>query len=112
MSNNKDLNFYYKFVLKTFGHADLLGCRALANLLYLYKPGDMIADICETYANSISSTSTAVARCVNRYIKEFMKEITMEELSTMLDYSFKANQTTVSASELIPVLKLALESEE
>lgn len=112
MNDTKDVKFYYKYLIKTFGHADCTGCRALANVLYKYEPGNLIKDLYEEYANSVGSTPSAVERSVRVYLNLILKDYNLEDLSVLLDYAFKPGQEKIRASEFIPVLKFVLENEE
>ena len=107
----KDFKFYYKYLIRTFGHADCTGCRALAHVLTTYKPGNHIQDIYKAYAEVSGSTPSAVERSVRVYLNCITKDYSMEDISTMLDYAFKPGQTTLKASEFIPVLKFVLDNE-
>lgn len=107
----KDFKFYYRFLIKTFGHADCVGCRALAYVLDKYQPGNQIQNLYKEYADEIHSTPSAVERSVRVYLACIIKDYTIEDISTMLDYAFKPGQTTLRASELVPVLKFVLENE-
>lgn len=110
-STVKDFKFYYKYLIRTFGHADCTGCRALAHVLTTYKPGNHIQDIYKAYAEVSGSTPSAVERSVRVYLNCITKDYSMEDISTMLDYAFKPGQTTLKASEFIPVLKFVLDNE-
>lgn len=107
----KDFKFYYRYLIKTFGHAGCTGCRALAHILADYELGKHIQDIYKTYAEVINSTPSAVERSVRVYLNCITKDYSMEDLSTMLDYAFKPGQITLKASEFIPVLKFVLDNE-
>ena len=108
----KDFKFYYKYLMKNFGHAECSGCRALAHILLDYEPGNTMFAYYTKYANEIGSTPTAVERAVRIYLKQITKDYTIEDISVMLDYAFKPGQTTLKAAEFIPVLKFALDNEE
>lgn len=110
-STEKDFKFYYKYLMKTFGHADCKGCRALAYALYMYEPDKYLGDIYKEYAEDISSTPSAVERSVRVYLDCIIKDYSLNDIATMLDYAFKPGQTGLKAAEFIPVLKLALEDE-
>lgn len=108
----KDFKFYYKFLMKTFGHAEYAGCKALAHILEDYNPNENMQAQYTRYANSIGSTPTAVERVVRTYLKQITIDYNLEDLSVMLDYAFRPNQTKLRAAEFIPVLKFALDNEE
>lgn len=107
----KDFTFYYKFLIRTFGHADCAGCRAVAYILNEYQPGMRIQDIYKKYAEDINSTPSAVERSVRVYLACIAKDYSIEDISTMLDYAFKPGETSLKISELAPVLKFVLDHE-
>ena len=106
----KDFKYYYRYLLKTFGGSNYLGCRALAYVLLNYKDNTTnINKLYADYAEDISSTPSAVERSVRVYLKHITKEYSMEDLTVMLDYAFKLEDKNLKATEFIPVLKLALD---
>lgn len=108
----KGFNYYYKFLISNFGHADCLGCRALARVLEMYKPNDYIQDLYAKYAEEINATPSAVERSIRVYLNCILQETSIEDMSKLLDYAFKPNQTTLRASEIIPVMKFILDTDE
>ena len=79
-STVKDFKFYYKYLIRTFGHADCTGCRALAHVLTTYKPGNHIQDIYKAYAEVSGSTPSAVERSVRVYLNCITKDYSMEDI--------------------------------
>lgn len=105
------VKYYYKYLIKTFGHAHCMGCRALAHVLDKYKQGDKLQDVYKEYADEIHSTPAAVERSVRVYLNLIMTDYTIADMSVMLDYAFKPGQTKLNAAEFIPVLKFVLDNE-
>lgn len=108
----KDYKYYFDYLLRTFGGINMSGLGALAYTLEHYtKPSDVM-NIYRQYAEEVHSTVGAVERSVRTYFKRILTDYTLDDLSMMLNYSFRPNQTTIKASEFIPILKYVLDNEE
>lgn len=108
----KDEQFYYNYLLKTFGGIELLGLNALAYALVHYEGPNCMMKIFTEYAEKIHSTPSAVERSVRTYFKKIMRDYTMEDLERILGYKFRPNQKYMRAYEFVPMLKYILEQEE
>lgn len=103
---------YYKYLLSTFGNANYKGCGILAHILDMYEDGVLLQDLYKQFGETIHLTPSAVERNIRIYLAAILKDHPMDEIAEILDYTFKPNQRTLQASEIIPVIKFNLDNEE
>lgn len=108
---NADTKKYYRALIKSFGCAEYSGCLNLAKLLSLYDNKINLQDLYNVIAEENSSTPTAVERSIRIYLKAIIKGSSLEDLSLMLGYVLKPNQTSISIGAFVPVFKFLVDEE-
>lgn len=95
---------YYEQLLSTFGHADVIGAKYLAELLamtddsYLNYKYEQIG-----YAYGVSAV--AVARGIQHYMYLIHNDMAVEELADMLSYKIQEGKKNLNLTELIVLLR-------
>lgn len=101
---------YFKFLIKNFGHVNLRGCAQLAQIIELYditKPE--LLKCYKAVAEKEDTTVTAVERNIRTYIDCITETYTIAELSSTLNYTFKPGTERLTASDLLPALKMYID---
>lgn len=101
---------YYRALIKTFGNANYIGCSNLARVLAEYTEGAELQKIYSVVASDISSTPTAVERSIRIYLKAILQDYTLDDIATMLDYTFKPGRQNLIIGEFVPIFKFHIEN--
>ena len=110
--NSENFKKYYKALVVNFGNANCTGCNALAYILSEYNLAQSnLQDLYKKYGEQLSLTPSAVERSVRVYLKNILRDYTLDDLSEMLNYKFKAGVQTLQATEFVPIFKFKIDNE-
>lgn len=112
ITNSEDFKKYYKALVLNFGNANCAGCNALAFIISQYSlEKNNLQDLYKDYGIMLNLTPSAVERSVRVYLKNILRDFTLEDLSELLDYKFKPGIQTLRAAEFIPIFKFKIDNE-
>lgn len=100
---------YYKALLEMFGHADYSGCYLLAQAIAKHTPTCTLQDIYSVIATEFDTTLSAVERNIRVYLNAILTDYSIEDVGTVLNYTFGIGQTKIRAAEFIPVFKILID---
>lgn len=100
---------YYRALIKTFGNANYIGCSNLAHVITQYKEGDELQSIYKLVADERGSTPTAVERSIRIYLKAILQDYTLDDIATMLGYTFKPGRQNLIIGEFVPIFKFHID---
>lgn len=101
-------DYYYSFILKNFGHINLIGSKYLAYVLANYKEDDKLLDVYSRVATATGYSAGSIPKQLNEYIKVILTEYSVMDFEELFNYRF-SDPDRLTLSEFLPILKRYLD---
>lgn len=104
---------YYNELLKNFGGIHLSGAKYCAEVMArLDDESTNITNIKWDLADEHNLSFSAIDRAIRVYLEHIQETYTVQELSAMMDYTFKPHQKNLQPLEFLTLFKYIVDSEQ
>lgn len=103
---------YYNELLKNFGGIHLAGAKYCAEVMARLNEDTNITNIKYDLSEVHNVSFSAVDRAIRVYLEHIQETYTIQELSAMMDYTFKPHQKNLQPLEFLSLFKYIVDTEQ